>query len=208
MLKSLWNSLIMKLSHLMLYRYPPFLIVRPDLYAFKGKDYIRLMDLVDRGILMPGDIILRKSFSSITSGFIPGPYSHAGLYVGEGEEGYPAVIHAMSDGVDLISLYDFCRTDDLKVVRPKHLPKGILQGVVRKAYQYLGTPYDFDFSYSDDRKLYCFELVGRCYEGVKNIYKFKLSTMGYWLFKRKVLLSSDILRSEVDIIFEKETSNE
>jgi len=187
----------------MVYKYPPFLIVRPDLYTFRGEDYTRLMDLYERGVLLPGDIIMRKTNSSITFGLVPGPFDHAGLYVGATSKGSPAIIQAVSTGVELVSLYDFCRADDIIVVRPKHIPKHLRHKVATQAYHYLGRPYDFDFSYNDDSRLYCFELVGRCYEAIKNTYKFKLSTLGYWIFRKKVLLSKDILASDVDVVFER-----
>jgi hypothetical protein len=82
----------------------------------------------------PGDILVRGFRNYLDSYFIPGYFSHAGLYVGPVEEkdkdlvlrlhgkkifcpGEQMVVHALAEGVLMEDLIQFCRCDYMAVLR-------------------------------------------------------------------------------------------
>ena len=88
--------------------------------------------------LQPGDILLRGYDKYLSGVFIPGYFSHAGMYLGEVSEadsafcapefvagdatgffrpGKKMVVHALAKGVFMEDIIDFCRCDRLMVVR-------------------------------------------------------------------------------------------
>lgn len=68
------------------FKYPFFLVYDPGSYKVKGYHTREVLAL-----LQPGDIILRGYDSYVDGLFIPGAYSHTGLYVGDGK-----MIHAVA----------------------------------------------------------------------------------------------------------------
>lgn len=57
-----------------------------DYYKISGKQTQEILSIVE-----PGDVLARGYDSYLDSVFIPGEYSHTGVYVGEGK-----VIHAVA----------------------------------------------------------------------------------------------------------------
>ena len=146
-------------------KYPMFIVYDPTPYKITGTVLRKIAE-----IAKPGDIICRRYEGYLDGYFIPGRFSHSGIYVGEGK-----MIHAMANGVQLIDIIDFCRCDGIAILR---CCKQDINMYTRKACEIakgcLGYPYDFHFDahdpYKDQDKvekrteaLYCHELCRSCY---------------------------------------------
>lgn len=111
------------------FRFPMFVIYDPGSYRVKGEDIRRLISTVK-----PGDILVRGFTNYLDGFFIPGYFSHAGLFVGPVEEkdrqlvhrphgkkifraGEQMVVHALAEGVLMEDLIQFCRCDYMAVLR-------------------------------------------------------------------------------------------
>lgn len=79
-------------------------------FKLRGEHY-RSLKLV----IQPGDILLRGFEGYVDGWFIPGHWSHAGLYVGGEKE---QVVHSMAEGVFIEDVLNFLRTDRVAVFRP------------------------------------------------------------------------------------------
>ena len=146
------STLLKIFGDIKLQKWPPFLYYEPgDYYKISGKQTMTLL----KG-LKEGDILARAYNNYLDGKFIPGKYSHTGVYVGNGE-----VIHAVSNGVSKASLIDFCRCDKLAVLRPARFS----EAAIARLNAWLGKPYDFDFK-SDNEAFYCHELCAKAYEGL------------------------------------------
>lgn len=120
---------------------------------------------IDLSLLQPGDIILtRGKLASI----IPGYYSHAILYIGNG-----MVVHAVSDGVVVQSIYDAISSDvsAVGIYRVK-TSSYIKLAAVQWALSKVGYPYDYSWLvYPGGKQVYgssyyCSELVWASYLAV------------------------------------------
>ena len=130
--------------------YPPFLYYQPgDYYRASGADTRRAIDLV-----RPGDLLCRGYDSYLDGYFIPGKFTHTGVYTGNGK-----ITHAIAEGVSEIDIIDFLRCDRFILIRPK---KGQKQALERIA-AWIGKPYDFDFTSGNDA-IYCHELAAEAYK--------------------------------------------
>ena len=113
--------------------WPLFLIYDPKGYQVRGYEVREVMNQ-----LQPGDILLRGYDKYLSGVFIPGYFSHAGMYLGEVKPedrqwcapelakdkagsyfrpGEQMVVHALAKGVFMEDIIDFCRCDRLLVVR-------------------------------------------------------------------------------------------
>lgn len=131
------------------FKYPMFLIYQPSTFKIKGKHTREAMN-----VLQPGDIILRGYREYLDGMFIPGAYSHTGIFIGGN-----IVCHAVAEGVSKIDVIDFLRCDRFCILRPKSGQKEAIARVV----SWLGKPYDFSFEEEDDR-FYCHELGAHAYK--------------------------------------------
>lgn len=137
--------------------YPMWIVWDPGSYRVKGEDAREVIELV-----RPGDILLRAYDNYVDGLFIPGSYSHVGLYAGKIDEsqrslagshlddaekqaraqsgffkaGPQMVIHAMAEGVRMDDVLTFCRCDAMAILR---LP-AVLQG----------TPASADYPFRDE----------------------------------------------------------
>jgi hypothetical protein len=85
-------------------------------------------------LIEPGDMLVRRYDNYLDGHFIPGYFSHAGLYVGavtQDDEkliktekgranfktGEQMVIHSMAEGVFMEDILNFCRCDGMAIVR-------------------------------------------------------------------------------------------
>lgn len=64
-------------------------------------------------LVKPGDVLLRRYDGYVDNAFIDGKYSHAGIYVGN-----DMIIHAINPIVSEIDVIDFCRCDNICILRP------------------------------------------------------------------------------------------
>lgn len=136
------------------FRFPCFIVYDPDQFVISGQD---TRDIISK--IRPGDLILRKYRHYLDGYFIPGKYSHTGIYVGNGK-----VIHAVAEGVSSIDIIEFTRCDGICILRPKEGQKE----AIYQAYRFMedGIPYDFDFK-DGDKALYCHELGAACYSNLR-----------------------------------------
>ena len=202
MFHKLKSKILTMVGDVMLNKYPPFFVYKPEQHKFKGDEYSTFINMIENDRLFPGDIVLRCFDGYLDTKLIPGDLNHGGIYVGRDNKGVPSVIHATAEGVHKESLYDFIRTDHFVLMRLSIINLLQRNQIVKFAYDYEGRPYDFDFTYGNDKSIYCTELVGRCYEFLKDQFKFKLSTRGFWIWKRKALVADDIfVNTDLDIVF-------
>ena len=140
-----------------------FVIYDPKGYDVKASG-IRLA----MGMARKGDIFVRRYRNYMDGFFIPGRFSHSGLYIGDG-----VIIHAMSAGVQKIDVIDFLRCDGFAILRPKSwISEEMIDKACAFALSKLGSEYDFDFDaydsdMSSNEKFYCHELVRKCYPGLE-----------------------------------------
>lgn len=149
-LKKIKKWILTIFGDIKVYKGPMFVVYAPVGYKVKGYHTREAMK-----VIRPGDVVQRKYIHYIDGYFIPGRYSHTGVYVGKGK-----VIHAVAEGVCEIDLIDFMRCDGFRILRPVSGQKQ----AVERARSYLGRPYDFSFASGDDTNIYCHELAGHCYE--------------------------------------------
>lgn len=163
-LKKIKDCLLNILGDIKVYRFPMFIVYDPTTYFIKGFHTRQAMDIIE-----PGDIVIRGYKNYLDGFFIPGKFSHSGVYVGEGK-----IIHAIAEGVQKIDIIDFLRCDRFCIMRPKN--KEYASAAVEKAHLFLGTPYDFDFT-DGEEALYCHELTATCYSDL-DIQKQKVRILG------------------------------
>jgi len=179
------------------FKKPFSILYKPKGYKIKDKTLNDLNYFVFNELLLPGDIILRRYDKYFSSYFIPGEFKHAGIYIGKDEnDNTHRVIHSISEGVQYINIFDFFKTDYICIIRVNDLTDKERLLVCNRAKACLNKPYDFDFRYTNSEALYCTELVGYCYEPLKDKFKFKLKMQGWGPIKRKSLLADNIILTE------------
>lgn len=153
MFKKIKKVLLSILGDIKVFKFPFFMIYDPGSYKIKGYHTREAMNLLN-----PGDIILRKYVNYLDGYFIPGTYSHTGIYVG-GDK----VIHAIAEGVQEIDVIDFLRCDGFCILRQDS------KDAADKAIEFVrtalekGKEYDFDFK-SENDAYYCHELGAEAYK--------------------------------------------
>ena len=60
------------------FKWPMFILYDPGSYRVKGEDMREVIQIIE-----PGDMLVRGYDNYLDGYFIPGYFSHAGLYVGE-----------------------------------------------------------------------------------------------------------------------------
>lgn len=137
-MKTLSEWFLTVFGDIKVFRFPFFLVYDPGSYQVKGDDVRALIE-----VLQPGDILLRAYTNYLDGKFIPGKFSHAGLYCGAVHEddralvgtrqrsrgardqaqselfhtGAQMVVHAMAEGVFIEDILTFSRCDQLVVLR-------------------------------------------------------------------------------------------
>lgn len=127
--KGMLDKFLTFFGDLKIFPFPMFFIYDPGSYRVKGEDIRKLLSMVK-----PGDILVRGFTNYLDGYFIPGYFSHAGLFVGPVEEkdrelvhrprgkklfrpGEQMVVHALAEGVLMEDLIQFCRCDFMAVLR-------------------------------------------------------------------------------------------
>lgn len=152
--QKIMEFLIRLFGNIQLFRFPAFVILWGDIhYKVKGPEMRRVTEM-----LRTGDIVLRRYNSYVSGMIIPGFWSHAGV------AGADKVIHAMEDGVIEEDILTFLRTDYVAILRPK-ISNDKKKEAYHKACEMIGKEYDFIFDTKDDRRMYCTELVLKCFDG-------------------------------------------
>jgi len=168
------------------YRWPFFFIYSPDSFEVKGTHTRETMNIIE-----PGDIIQRKYVHYLDGYFIPGKYSHTGVYIGDN-----TVIHAIAEGVSKIDLIDFMRTDAIRVLRPKSGQ----EYAINKAVEVLDTPYDFSFK-DGESHIYCHELAAMCYPEL-NVVKVTPKLFGLSWGAKPCYLSESFDTDDFNVVYE------
>lgn len=142
--------------------------------------------------LQPGDVLLMRNDSRLTSAIIPGFWSHAALFIG-GREAleklglrkhpyvsrhwdelpqnsgpWGLVLEACFPRVQLNPLEKCLQVDHLVALRSQ-LPASDIATAIAEALGHLGKPYDFEFDFNNSSRVICTELVYRSYHGRGNI---------------------------------------
>ena len=164
MLKKIKQALLNILGDIKVYRFPFFMVYDPTTFRMKGHHTRQAMD-----VITPGCILLRGYSCYLDGFFIPGMFSHSGIYAGNGK-----VIHAIAEGVEEMDIIDFLRCDRFCILKPASEEAAIT--AVERTRNFLGTPYDFDFTDGTDA-LYCHELTANCFREC-NIEKKEVRIMG------------------------------
>lgn len=145
-----------------------------------------------RPLLQPGDVLLVRDDSRLTSAILPGFWTHAALFLGGrleletlGLNSHPQagrhwheipevpgpfgmVIEAVAPRVQFTPLEKCLRVDHLVVLRPL-LPTGDIASAIGEAMGHLGKPYDLDFDFNKTSRIVCTELVYRSYHSRGNM---------------------------------------
>jgi len=127
--KWLSNRLLKIFGDIKVFHFPFFIIYDPGGYLVTGPDTRQAMLIVK-----PGDLLVRGYMNYLDGYFIPGYFSHVGLYLGNvrpedielvqsarGKElfrsGEQIVAHAMAEGVFMEDFINFCRCDYMVILR-------------------------------------------------------------------------------------------
>ena len=161
-----------------------YLVARPPFIT--TDDALRIQPM-----LKPGDIILVRRNWKLSNPFLQGFWTHSALYTGTVDDlerlgildrpavkgsletyrrpaadGNPyTVIEALGEGVMFNPLPRTLFADYAVVVRPRVSAEQIAEVLVR-AFEYVGTPYDFDFDFATTDKLVCTQVIYLAFEGV------------------------------------------
>lgn len=183
LLENVKQLLLVLMGEIHLTRHPLWIEIAPVGNDVKGREMRKALETVK-----PGDVVARRYRGVVSSWFIPGRFSHTGIYVGDG-----MVIHAVGSGVQKIDLIDFLACDGFAILRAKRgweIAEGsceakgegkeetIAERAVRIAKGYVGYSYDYAFDICEDygnaeevqkrtKSVYCHELVRSCYPGLE-----------------------------------------
>ncbi len=148
-------------------------------YRIKGRHTRDVQSLI-----FPGDMVIRRFEGYVDKLFIPGWWNHGGIYVGIHKGRSHQVVHAMSQGVIIEDLIDFCRTDHLIVLRA---PQRYWAAAVARAVDVIGREYDFAFDLGDDSRLSCMHVLYRCYPEL---------IVPRWRWGRQTVVGDDVVDSK------------
>lgn len=212
------NGFLKFFGDVKVFPFPLFLLYDPGSYRVKGDDIRRLIHSIE-----PGDIMVRGYKNYLDGYFIPGYFSHAGLYLGEVKdvnlhlsekgkefyrEGEQMVIHAMAEGVFMEDVINFCRCDFLLVLRRNKRIEPDLnieeenKPVFVSALSSLGGGYDFKFDFSDYHNMSCTEFVFYCCKEFIGKYNVKLKSKRALFTKIDMIIPDDFVTEEFDIVFQ------
>lgn len=140
--KDLIERFLTVFGDLKVFRWPLFFLYDPGSYRVKGEDMREVIKAVK-----PGDILVRGYENYLDGYFIPGYFSHVGMYLGKVDpdaldsiwsdeyapleevkarcrSGEQMVIHSMAEGVFMEDLLNFCRCDYMAILRfPERLTR-------------------------------------------------------------------------------------
>lgn len=189
------------------YKWPMFIVYDPQGYDVKASGIRKAMSFAKRG-----DVFVRRYRNYLDGYFIPGRFSHSGIYIGCG-----IIIHAMSGGVQKIDILDFLRCDGFAILRPVEKDGRDLDALTEKAskiaHMYLGAQYDYDFKIEEGQKkgtepVYCHELVRKCYPDLD----IPLETASIWngmikINSKKYLAQSFFDSEDFEVVYDSDFSH-
>jgi len=223
-ISSIRNRFLKMFGDIKVFRFPFFILYDPGSYKVKGYEVRKVIESI-----RSGDIMIRGYSNYLDGYFIPGFFSHAGLYLGktcksdftETEqtkdkffEGSQVVIHSMAEGVFMEDVLSFCKCDYLVILRRNNKVEQDLnledafKSIYKKALGNLGKNYDFKFDFSEIGNLSCTELVFDCNSEFLNKYNVKLKQRWAYLKKREMLLPDDFVTDKFEIVFQSASLSE
>lgn len=128
-----------------------------------GYHYFLLRDLIE-----VGTVLLTKTEGEFSNYINPvsKDIKHGALYIGY-VDGIPTVIEALGKGVRYTDLVTFLTTKDRVIgLKPSFLNDADRAAISNEAVKLIGIPYDYYFK-SQNKNLYCFELLATLFESVK-----------------------------------------
>jgi uncharacterized protein YycO len=183
MLTKYWIKFLSILAFIRISKYPPFIYYDKNTFTITGTD----IDKIQKAII-PGDLILR-GFDDFIGSQLIGYYSHIGIILDN-----KTVIHAIETGIDKIHIYDFCKTDRIKILRAKNIFEIDINKVLNKAKSKIGTPYDFIFDFDNEQNFSCTEFVAYCFKHIIDIPKDTISILG--IIKKEVIRPMSFLNNK------------
>lgn len=213
LLTQIYNNTLKIFGDLKVYKFPFFLLYDPGSYLIKGDETREIMKT-----LQPGDIVVRGYKNYLDGYFIPGFFSHVGLYLGDVPnedniallpsaksefyaEGEQIVVHAMAEGVFMEDLLNFCRCDYLLILRSSKITQDNVNEIYNRALMSLGTPYDFRFDFSQYNNMSCTEFVYVCLEEIMQQERVRLRDRRAPFTKRPTLIPDDFIDSNLELIW-------
>jgi len=167
--------------------WPMWIVYDPVVNQISGTKLREVLNTLKRG-----DVLARGYTRYLDGYFIPGVYSHTGIYIGDG-----MMIHSVAEGVCKIDVLDFLQCDRVAVIRPKtdKLGDSIVDRAIETANSKIGTKYDFAFAPGDE-ELYCHEFTALCYKGLKLEKHIPTILWGLIKGKHPVYLAQSFIESE------------
>ena len=127
LLTTIRNGFLKFFGDIKIFKFPFFILYDPGSYKVKGYEIRYVLDNI-----VKGDILVRGYSNYLDGYFIPGFFSHAGLFLGVTQksdmvltkdiedkfyEGSQVVIHSMAEGVFMEDIINFCKCDYLLILR-------------------------------------------------------------------------------------------
>ncbi len=115
-----------------------------------------------------GTILLSTMDGTLTKLFLPGFWSHGGIFVGDVNGIKNGVVHAIAEGVVHETVYDFMmHADHIVALIPNEGLNTEQSDIIQKlALSRVGILYDFIYDFSNYSLICCTELVQYCYEPI------------------------------------------
>jgi hypothetical protein len=175
LIENLKEGFLSVMGEIHLTKRPLWIQIAPTGNDVKGRELRKALELVKAG-----DILVRRYRGVVCGWFIPGRFSHSGVYIGDG-----LMIHAIGSGVQKVDMLDFLACDGFAILRAKEGAgrrageegggsETIADKAVRIAKGYIGYSYDYKFDICEDygnekevenrtKSVYCHELVRSCF---------------------------------------------
>lgn len=175
-------------------------------------------------LVKPGDILIRGYRNYLDGYFIPGFFSHVGLYLGEvPKQGHDAlvpdvlekfykkgtqiVMHSMAQGVFMEDVLNFCRCDYMVILRrneaiePPEIKAVTFDKIYQTAMKSLGKPYDFKFDFSQFHTLSCTEFVYASDLELMKFYDVKIKPRRVLGIKKDMLIPDDFIMPKFQVVW-------
>lgn len=215
-IEKLRNGALKIFGDIKVFKYPMFLLYDPGSYLITGEEMRQVINTIQ-----PGDIVIRGYKNYLDGYFIPGFFSHAGLYVGSitnedkqflnpnadislFKEGEQMVIHSMAEGVFMQDILNFCRCDYMVILRRNMAIESTslaFDEVKKTAIEQLGKPYDFGFDFSDFHALSCTEFVYYCYENIMEAYGIKPIKRTVMFITKQIITPDDFVNDKFQLVW-------
>lgn len=145
-------------------------------------------------VIQPGDILLQYKKNQIINWFIPGLFSHVGIYVGDIGEKKGRIVHSSSPKVQVTDLFYFLKCNELAIVRP-NITEAERDLAVQNVIDSIECPYDYTFIFEEKkgrRRLSCTGLLYNAFLHVRTKLGWKAKVHRLW-HMRKVFIPDDVL---------------